>query len=849
MASKSTESSMKYRLTRCYKEHLIILMNSTLTFGPKIQFIIQIYQTLQVLSLVFISYGNSSFSWSCGKVDDALQYILVFLRPELLAYLFDITIVNCIVLCILIFIEQSCNIFTFYRIYRTHLYETWNENEINKISKSYVVKLLAVIRFMLYRMSFIPTMNVLLTFHPKSGSSSSSETALKIIDLLFYLFFFIHDSLYLKNLSWTKAQNDDLIAAPSYILKNRLSLVTLILMMNNLNYDDNYFLFSIILIASGSYITINTIFHLPYACLNSNIIESTKGVIILWGGITYFSVFLQSIESECSYGILYFIPIPCLIYFGKELCIWRFNKFQNAHSVLSLTQLFHILYKRAKNTAEQDLSELMHERWIIQSFQQTYKTNLYIVFWMCQFFSVKLRYNAVRILLSELEFHPMKLNLLSYINHARVEYLHKAKRIPEENEAIAYLTFSQDIERVLNHDELTCQLFNSLYTLLCSSKPESHKISDILIKLHDTANFTLNLYRYLNKKFNRNSRLTNYYVGFMDFININDQKENTEVAHHTVTQLKKSASNDQDLIYFDHKSAVFFIDLKEEVGKILSVRNPEVIGYSEMELENNNILTLFMEPISYVIQAFLTSILDIWNERNLFRNKQVLYIKNQADFMISVSLRGSTVNLEDGKIVLMLMLKPDSDGKEAAFLSDDGRYIRYTTKNMSNILSKMLKTEPPYIYKYDILRHIGIDRWDSEIEIFKEVNLKAKTITIIKTLDFYMLETSVKMLIICNNSEEDVYQQVSLSPLAKRLRSIRISSVVDQRIYSVELSPSHSPHNNTSANHNFVSSEEKLSIQSASVISRNQAKSSIISFTNRRAFILKLGLILYVTSI
>jgi preprotein translocase subunit SecE len=472
---------------------------------------------------------------------------------------------------------------------------------------------------------------------------------------------------------------------------------------------------------------------------------------------------------------------------------------------------------------------------------------------MAQFFNEMKRYSSVRIMHSTLEADPKKFKILSYISQARNEYLHKARKIPAESEAISYLTFSEDLERVLNHDELTCQLFFNLYNLLCSSKPESQHISKILTKLYKATNFTLSLYRYLNIKFSRNSKIANYYMGFKDFINMHDIKDNTHSVSQLVAHHKESSSKEQDLQYFDLKSVVFFIDLETEIGKIIWVRNPEVIGYTEIELEHTSVLSLFIEPISNVIAAYLNTLRDVWNEENVFQSRQQVYVKSHNEFLVPVLMKGSTVNLEDGKLVLMMVLKPSLDGKEAAFMTDDGRFVRHATKDMKILLCRLLNIEPQDLNKFDFLNYIEIDKWEDEVEVYKEVDIRTKSTIIIKTFENSLLNIPAKMLVLTTNTDESLIHKVDFKQLAKRIRSIRICSVVDQKIYSIDVS--HSQANNPVSGMNstplIVCSEERLSasVQSASINIRNQTKHSLRSFTKRRASMLKIGLFIYVTSI
>ena len=120
----------------------------------------------------------------------------------------------------------------------------------------------------------------------------------------------------------------------------------------------------------------------------------------------------------------------------------------------------------------------------------------------------------------------------------------------------------------------------------------------------------------------------------------------------------------------------------ETAGDILWLKNAGTLGYVETELEKFNFKSLIPEPIRANHDPHFAKCYNIWGEHVLLYGVLDLVVVDRNQYLVPVYLKARLMNLNDGKMVLMVVVKPNLTGGLVAFMSLDGRFITGCVKFM-----------------------------------------------------------------------------------------------------------------------------------------------------------------------
>jgi hypothetical protein len=696
MDELTSTSQTSVKASASYKHYCYLVLTLQRPKFKQLFLLYQLYIVLQTFTILVDPDSSIGLPWNYTKLQYLWLGIGFISRPDYLAAYFGSELAYSILfICIL-----ACYILNKLFILISIYFKLLKESQISLDSiyiKPVYIFLDVFLRFILFDMFYIPfiyTLPMLSSFLPGTTYSYLVLTAITSV----FLSLCIEDALFLQLVTWGEIRSRDVISMPWYIAMQKVCMFGVVYSVRLIKYKKHWVAYSIVLIAAGIFVAFQYVRNFPYSKLRRNWIEIGKNFMLAWGGFVILIAEIAGFKDQDTYTstLVLILSLACLSILLKNLITQRYIKLKKTKQLWGINQLFHILVDDAmiRQTGLDDISDkpekitnnepnLMND--IIKEFMKNYPNNAYITLWLCLYYITKQYFMPVKILISSFDKLNFSRALFSYKKLVMESLKIAGAASPEENEVMMYIDFCQKLATLLNQDKGACMNLNSFYVELLSRCPDSSKISKYIDILYHRARTTHYFYRKLNDLYEFNPKVLDYQAGFLDAV-VNSLEHKSMVnkaikAHNE--ELTKFNVFEADAHYFDSRNTILVVSLDPETaGDILWLKNAGTLGYVETELEKFNFKSLIPEPIRANHDPHFAKCYNIWGEHVLLYGVLDLVVVDRNQYLVPVYLKARLMNLNDGKMVLMVVVKPNLTGGLVAFMSLDGRFITGCVKFM-----------------------------------------------------------------------------------------------------------------------------------------------------------------------
>lgn len=611
------------------------------------------------------------------------------------------------------------------------------------------------LRYFLFEIAYIPCLNIILrTFSLILPSSYIHSQILLSFWTAAFILLCIEDSLFLQNVVWSEDEMHEVISMPIFIGIKRMSLFIVIYSLRNLKYQNSWEMYCTVLIGVGLYYFYKVYNMLPYRSIASNYVESFKAVILVWGGIVLFIAKIDGMNDQESYGasLLLFMPLPLLMYLTKEAIKYRHKQFITYPGIICLNQLFHVLQFHLSTQSTIDTEST------IKGFIAQFNDNIYLSMWCIFYFMRISNLNAAKILLSGIEIKDSKWILFSYKHLILKTLKNLQKNSTDDSEALSYLEFSESYSILRKEDYKASISLYSFYKELMTVNPRSSKISGIIDRMYDQLRNTHKFYTRLTRMYDSNPRLLDDFASFLDAVLNSAKHEGISLkahkAHNEVSY--RYSVTDKDPHYFDSRNTIMIVS--EKSGQIIWLHNSALLGYVDNQLEKLSFQLLIPEPVRTLHSIFFKRCSDIWGKHFLVNGILELAVVDRQQFLNPVFVKSRMMSLNDGGLVLLISIKPNFRGEVMGFLSLDGCFIlsiviSKQTQQLVIFLCKQLECSEDEIYSLNILAHLGISEWQSDLILCEGFCQNTHSFVYVKTADLIIGSYIQKILLLIESGK------------------------------------------------------------------------------------------------
>lgn len=545
---------------------------------------------------------------------------------------------------------------------------------LDKLTKSELLKFDSLYRYILFEIGLIPMLNITIEF-PSILLENSSSIYLTVCMLAPFTILCIEDSMCYQLVFYTKNPRRELISMPFYVVLRRAGIFIVVLGVQCTKYPGNWFIYATILFSVGVYLAYHFSMNQPYYSNWMNGVEICKGIMLAWGGLLLYLINLggYQVESPELTSCVFFIPLPFMAYLAIEFMNYRHKMLLRQDEIITDTQLFHILISDAISGSSNP--EPLKET--IKAHMKKFNDSIYIDLWLFSYFLSNSQHLQAKILISKIETNNHSWLLTSYRRFLIEKLKEFTKNLHEETDAEQYIRYSYMISTTLSQDSYICRKLDIFYSELLFRKPKSSTLSSTISQICTSLSKTHNMYKTLIQMFSKDSRLLDYYSGFLDSI------MNSRKAKHYQQKSFKAAKFDLPIIssgsevnFYDLKTTMMIVSLSaSNLGQILWVTNAVGLGYADYELELSNFRMIIPEPLSSRHDVFLRRSMDIWTRHRMLTSVISAFVVNRNQCLVAVYLAVRMVLMKNGKLAILTAIKVKPDGIICGFLSMDGRYI------------------------------------------------------------------------------------------------------------------------------------------------------------------------------
>lgn len=744
-------------LVSTYKEFCFIALRQAIPLSTPVFWLSNSVIILQILTLIIMPCINNDLPWSSSSLKILWTVIASSCRPDLFSYYIERPMFSATCFLIIFSVYLLLRVLMLYLILKRIGSDVRSMQALKRLTDSSLLKLDSVYRYILFEIGFIPILNVIIDL-PTIFIGNSSSQYLTVCFLIPYTILCIEDSLCFQAILYSKRFHKELISMPFYAAFRKCCIFVAVFGVRYIVYPKHWFIYSTLLLAVGVALVYQFIMKQPYYYIWMNGIEVCKGIILAWGSVLLYIINIGEYQQEQNVlaTCVYFLPLPCIVYLAKEFMVRRHKLLLSQNEIYTLTQMFHILLhdlKHEKNKARGD-----HLKETIIKYIAKFNDNIFITLWLCSYFLFKTCYNQAKILISKIEISDESWVLTSYKKYILEKYKHSAKGQAEETEAENYIKYCQMRSSTLIEDSIVCNQLNIFYTELLYRKPKSSTLSHTIELICKNLYKTQNMYKTLLHLFDRDSKLLDYYSGFLDATqNSRKAKNYLRQAHRLSKDELGPYSNDAEIHFFDSRSTVMIVsESKENLGQIIWVNNSSQLGYLEYELAQSTFKILIPEPISTNHERFLLRSTDIWAKNEMLCSVHDLYMVNREQYLIPIYIGIRMVVLNTGELGILTAVKIKPDGNICGWLTNEGRYVtsivRYIqTTEMSKILSHFLKTDEDKLKSVDLFEIGGYKEWQPDIILCEGFSPFSRSYLYIRTQYLLIGTVAIKTIILTDS--------------------------------------------------------------------------------------------------
>lgn len=658
------------------------MLRSKLRKSSRFLAFLHIYQLLQILTLIFRPEEYLGLPWNYSSISMIWTGLSIIARLDYLAMYLGFAHVW-IIFCVIISIYVITKALIIYKVEFQEFVAIFpNEGLGGNFIRKYIICLHILSNHALFNLLPTSTLQALINL-PSAIEGQADRLVvglLSITALSSYLLIYLEDSLFLQKLSWINYERHEIVASNKHVLFYRITFLALNLSVFYTNFDKNTLVYSLILFIIGLYQAYLFAFKLPYGALFRNIFKGIEGVLLLWAGFVLVISDLNGYTDQGSYfpTIIYFIPIVFILYIYKEFISWRYNKLIRTETFLNSTQVFHILLdeidetkKRVLNFTDEELNNL------IRCGIAREPENMLYSIWLVYLMTLKEKFTTVKLLISDLtQRKTILLNI--YIAQAIQDFNIYIESAPSEQKPFEYLLYITNFHKLLKSDRKATNYAINLYNDLLAPQQDSMTLTIDMTHLYKSILDARELYDYMVRVFDRYPIIFEMHAGYLEAIENSPEASEEYRRAQTYKQemLRKQEANEIENIYFNPESLVLIISAEEgNIGTIIDVKNAAEFGYEELQLEGENVSKILPPIIYSSFISQLRSIHDVWNSEARFDRSEECYICNQEGFLITVMIRNSLINMNNGKLAVILAIKHRTCEQDIAILDEEGRFM------------------------------------------------------------------------------------------------------------------------------------------------------------------------------
>lgn len=685
METRSILSMLLKRVT----EYCAHCNSSNIQVGRRLYYLTQLIIQLQTLSLVIPPTSDENLPWNYKTLNPLWQALGLISRTDYFIKLLNLpSFLVLLHLC-------SYHIALMFHMYKFALFYlrsgSCQDNLKVEVRWEFIDRLETVLRYLLSDLSLLPVMFSLTSLSGILRDYNISQSMIYLILTLITLpiiLVFLIDSLYLQPTNWVKRPHN-LISIPRHVLHKRLAILSLIICSNIISFSEHPEVRSTLQIFIGGYIIYTYIYNQPYASLGCNIMESMQGVIILLSGFIFLIIDMNGLNSENQYitELLFFFTLPMVSYIILYLAQWlRMQMSSQMSNSSDLNRMFRVIWELGKENSEEDESLYIKSdaaREYIHILNNFHATNGWSYIWIIYYLILKKNWIGAHIVLSQSNKATNTLECSVYLAECKQTIRKELEALNSiEWEGYNYINFREHFTRLLAQDKYCCHLARLKYHDLLFAFNGSYMVSKDYLKLLKEIKKTKKLYEYMLANFEPNSELLLLYTGFLKtFLGTPSTKEIQVKAQQQLDQeIKASELKGKELNFFHSDNMKVAVSLEpENVGEIVWVYNSQILGYDDESIEKESFKLLIPSPIKENHDCMMKHATSLFRPHTIFNLTHDLYMIHRNKYLVPIYLKERMANSSSNKILMVSSIKIHYDGKEIAFLHEDGSIASMVT--------------------------------------------------------------------------------------------------------------------------------------------------------------------------
>lgn len=674
--TKTAEEYHLYDINDCIIETLTVIRRESLKLNKKLCLGIQIFSCFQVLSLIFSPKASLSLPWNYSSLEIIWIVIGLIARPYLIIDYLNISILVLMIIpiCYLFMVAMYLTIFL-------NIKKRMNIGEnITQVGTNYIliIRTESLLRYLLLDAGYLSVLMLhryLFEWTLAEDQDYQYAICLFCLITMLYLPLIYTKGYYLMALKWnTQAYNT--MSHPQPYFYYKVAYMALVYSTVAVKFESKPAEYAIIFMVCGGYLIILFAYIQPYVQFIVNFIQCIKGLALFLAGLI---MFVFSISGNCnqeSYTatLAFFITLPFLSYFMKELMVKRRNYVLNKQDILSNTYESFIKIQEHRSMQYSKLPENENFMTNVQTIRKAHRNNFYINIWLLYYLLDAENWGGICLFLSKIRRLTLSIQQKSFVQEFKEEY-YKTVRINQEyGEAIDFLSYRKKMSALSDSDKTCCYTILRIYEHF-SAQRDIHKLSQLIVIFMRVYRDTKDVYSSLLKAYPKTVELLQYYVGFLEII------ENSTDKGNTITTLQELNSENKTYVRYGSNmlnacSLSLLVSLeKRNLGTVKWVYNTSLFGYYDDQLAGDSYFKLFPSSLKNYLYRIHKSRKNYFYLNDLFSKTKSLYIILNNRFLQLVSIKFRIANMEDNSICGVVSFSKNNKGVELALLSEDGRRI------------------------------------------------------------------------------------------------------------------------------------------------------------------------------
>lgn len=673
---KTSEGYHMYSIQDCIIESLTVIRRESLKLNKKLCIGIQLFSCLQVLSLIFSPNLSNSLPWNYSSLDIIWTILALLTRPNQIVEYLNISILVLIIIpiCYLFMVIMYFTIFL-------HIKKRMNIGEnITTVGSNYIliIKTESLLRYLLLDAGYLSVLMLhryLFEWILETDQDFQYAIVLFCFITFLYLPLIYTKGYYLMALKWnTQAYNT--MSHPQPYFYYKIAYMVLVYSTVAVKFQTQPTEYAIVFMICGGYLIVLFAYIQPYVQFIVNFIQCIKGVALFLAGLVMFIFSISGNSDQNSYAatLAFFITLPFLSYFIKELMVRRrnyvFNKqdlFSNTYESFIKIQEHRIMQYKKLHDNENFLTNVLE-------IQKVHRNNFYVSIWLLYYLLDAQNWGGICLFLSKIRRVTLSIQQKSFVQEFKEDYYKTVKLSHDYAEAIDFLSYRKKMNALSDSDKTCCYTLLKIYEHF-SAQRDIQKLSEFIVTFIRVYRDTKDVYSSMIKAYPKALELLQLYVGFLEIIENSEDKTNTiSTLKELNSEAKTWARDGSSMLHTNSLSLLVSLE-KRSLGIVKWVHNATLFEYGNDQLIGESYLNLF----PYELRSYLYSIhkhrKNYFYLDDLFYSTKSLYILSNNHFLQMVNIQFRIANMQDNSLCGVVSLSKSTKGTEIALLSDDGRRI------------------------------------------------------------------------------------------------------------------------------------------------------------------------------